>query len=164
MDPVELILILALVGYSIWRQTQKHEVIGNSRFKLAIIYALIGVLIGGFRPPIGFWPIAVLLLSLGLSVLVGWLRGRYAKLWVEQGRVYSQGTALTVGLFVGLVVLKFIIGTVVYLRGIHEDAGLGEIMVMIALMIAFSAEVLWRRAKPMGARQARAQEEPASML
>jgi hypothetical protein len=56
VDPVELILILALVGYSIWRQTQKHEVIGNSRFKLAIIYALIGVLIGGFRPPIGSGP------------------------------------------------------------------------------------------------------------
>lgn len=51
MSPVELILILALVGYSVWKQSQKNEVIGNRRFKLAIIYAIIGILIGGFRPP-----------------------------------------------------------------------------------------------------------------
>ena len=75
MDPVELVLILALVAYSIYRQTQKREVIGNCRFKLAIIYAIIGILIGGFRPPIGFWPILVLAISLSLSLVVGWLRG-----------------------------------------------------------------------------------------
>lgn len=164
MDPVELILILALVGYSIYRQSQKHEVVGNSRFKLAIIYAVIGILIGGFRPPIGLWPILVLLISLSLSVVVGWLRGRYAKLWTENGRVCSQGTALTIGLFIGLVVLKFAIGTIVYLTGIHEDAGMGEIMVMIALMIAFSAEVLWRRAKPLGARASRTEPEVAPSI
>ena len=161
MDPVELILILALVVYSIYRQSQKHEVVGSSRFKLAIIYAIIGILVGGFRPPIGFWPILVLLISLALSVVVGWLRGKYAKLWVENGRVYSRGTPLTIGLFIGLVVMKFVIGTIVYLRQIHEDAGMGEIMVMIAIMIAFSAELVWRRARSLGARTSRTEEDVA---
>lgn len=161
MDPVELILILALVAYSIYRQSQKHEVVGSSRFKLAIVYAVIGILVGGFRPPIGFWPILVLAISLLLSIVVGWLRGRYTKLWEENGRVYARGTPLTIGLFIGLVVMKFVIGTIVYLRAIHEDAGLGEIMVMIAIMIAFSAEIVWRRAQQMGARATRAEEEIA---
>ena len=161
MDPVELVLILALVCYSIYRQTQKSEVVGNSRFKLAIVYAVVGLLVGGFRPPIGFWPILVLAISLALSVVVGWLRGQYAKVWAEGGRVYSRGTPLTIGLFIGLVVMKFAIGTIVYLRGIHEDAGMGEIMIMIAIMIAFYAEVVWRRAKPLGARNSRTEEEIA---
>ena len=73
MDPVELVLILALVCYSIYRQTQKSEVVGNSRFKLAIIYAVVGLLVGGFRPPIGFWPILVLADQLGVE-----RRGRLA--------------------------------------------------------------------------------------
>ena len=89
MDPVELVLILALVCYSVYRQTQKSEVVGNARFKLAIVYAVVGLLVGGFRPPIGFWPILVLAISLALSVVVGWLRGRYAMVWAESGRVYS---------------------------------------------------------------------------
>ena len=161
MDPVELVLILALVCYSIYRQTQKSEVVGNSRFKLAIIYAVVGLLVGGFRPPIGFWPILVLAISLALSVVVGWLRGRKAKVWAESGRVYCRGTPLTIGLFIGLVVMKFAIGAIVYLRGIHEDAGAGEIMIMIAIMIAFYAEVVWRRAKPLGARNSRTEEEVA---
>ena len=128
---------------------------------MAIIYAVVGLLVGGFRPPIGFWPILVLVISLALSVVVGWLRGRHAKVWAEGGRVYSRGTPLTIGLFIGLVVMKFAIGTIVYLRGIHEDAGVGEIMIMIAIMIAFYAEVVWRRAKPLGARGSRTEEEVA---
>ncbi len=164
MDPVELILILALVGYSVWKQTQKNEVIGNRRFKLAIIYAIIGLLVGGFRPPDSLWPIVVLLISLGLSFLVGWLRGKYAKLWVENGRVYSQGTPLTIGLFIGLIVMKFVIGFLVVILNINDDAGMGEIMIMIAIMIAFYAEVLWRRAQPLGARRSTTQGEPAHPL
>ena len=164
MDPVELILILALVGYSLWKQTQKNEVVGNRRFKLAIIYAVIGILVGGFRPPDGFWPILVLLVSLGLSFVVGWLRGKYAKLWVENGRVYSQGTPLTIGLFLALILSKFVIGFVVVYRNVNDDAGMGEIMVMIAIMIAFYAQVLWRRAEPMGARQSTSMGEPAHPL
>jgi hypothetical protein len=164
VDPVELILILALVGYSVWKQSQKNEVIGNRRFKLAIIYAIIGIIIGGFRPPDSFWPIVVLLISLGLSFLVGWLRGRYAKLWVENGRVYSQGTPLTIGLFLGLIALKFVIGFLVVYLNINDDAGMGEIMVMIAIMIAFYAQVLWMRAEPLGARHSTAADEPAHPL
>jgi hypothetical protein len=164
VDPVELILILALVGYSVWKQSQKSEVIGNRRFKLAIIYAIIGIVIGGFRPPDGFWPILVLVISLALSFVVGALRGRFAKLWVENGRVYSQGTPLTIGLFLALIVSKFVVGFLVVIFQINDDAGMGEIMVMIAIMIAFYAEVLWRRAKPLGARESTAEGEPAHPL
>ena len=164
MDPVELILILALVGYSVWKQSQKNEVIGNRRFKLAIIYAVVGILIGGFRPPDTTWSIVVLLISLALSFVVGWLRGRYAKLWVDNGRVYSQGTPLTIGLFLALIAMKFVIGFLVVIYNINDDAGMGEIMVMIAIMIAFYAQVLWTRAQPMGARQSTTEGEPAHPL
>ena len=47
---------------------------------------------------------------------------------------------------------------------VDDDAGMGEIMVMIAIMIAFYAEVLWRRAKPLGARESTAAGEPAHPL
>jgi hypothetical protein len=49
--PIEIVALLALVGYAIYRQTSQHEVLGTSRFTLAIIYAIARVLIGGFSRP-----------------------------------------------------------------------------------------------------------------
>ena len=51
-----------------------------------------------------------------------------------------------------MVVVKFAIGTACYFLGISDDGGFGEILIMIAVMIAFQAEIVWRRARPMGAR------------
>jgi len=66
-------------------------------------------------------------------------------------KVYSQGTTLTVGLFLGMVVAKFGLGTYAYFAHISDDGGFGEILVMIAVMVAFQAEIIWRRATRMGA-------------
>ena len=67
-------------------------------------------------------------------------------------RVYSQGTALTVGLFLGMVAAKFGHGTYAYFAHISDDGGFGEVLIMIAVMVAFQAELVWRRAQALGAR------------
>ena len=53
--PFEIVALLALVGYAIYRQARQHEVVGGSRYKLAIIYASAGVLIGRFALPPRCW-------------------------------------------------------------------------------------------------------------
>lgn len=162
MDAWNYLLILALVVYAIIRQTQKHEVVGSTRFKLAFIYAGVGILIGGFNLPRTLWPIVFLGISLLLSVVVGVVRGRHTRVWRDEadGRVWAQGTALTIGLFVGLILAKFALGTIAYLRDINDDGGVGEVLVMIALMVGLQAEVVWRRARPLGARAS--SREPAA--
>jgi hypothetical protein len=152
MSPFEIVALVALVGYAIYRQTRQHEVVGGSRFKLAIIYAIAGVLIGGFALPHSFAEVLVLGIGLALSVVVGLARGRLTRLWVQDARVYSQGTPLTVGLFLVLVAVKFAIGAACYFLHITDDGGFGEVLVMIAIMIAFQAEIVWRRAQALGAR------------
>ena len=151
MSPIEIIALLALAGYAVYRQTRQTEVIGHSRFKLAIIYAIVGLVVGGFSRPDGLTEVLLLAGGLVLSALVGLARGRWTRLWTQDGRVYSQGTPLTIGLFLGLIAAKFAIGTVCYFLHISDDGGFGEILVMIAVMIAFQAEIIWRRAKTMGA-------------
>ena len=89
--------------------------------------------------------------GLALSVVVGLARGRLTRLWAQDGRVYSKGTPLTIGLFLGLVAAKFAIGTACYFLKISDDGGFGEVLVMIAIMIAFQAEIVWRRAQALGA-------------
>ncbi len=152
MSPIEIVALLALVGYAVYRQTREQEVIGASRFKLAIIYAVAGIVIGGFSRPDTLAEVLVLVGSLALSVIVGLARGRLTRLWARDGRVFSRGTPVTIGLFLGLIAAKFGIGTACYFLGISDDGGFGEILVMIAVMIAFQAEIIWRRARALRAR------------
>jgi hypothetical protein len=43
---------------------------------------------------------------------------------------------------VALVASEFVLGTVAYFTGVDDGAGFGEIMVMIAIMIAFKARIM----------------------
>ena len=155
MSLTEILILVAMIGYAIYRQTQRHEVIGSSRFKLAIIYAVVGLAVGGFSRPDTAAEWGLLAAGLGLSVVVGLARGRWTRVWADDAsgvrRVYSQGTALTVGLFLGMVAVKFGLGTYAYFNHISDDGGFGEILIMIAVMVAFQSQLVWRRACALGA-------------
>jgi hypothetical protein len=147
MTPIEIAALLALVGYAVYRQSRQYEAIGKTRFKLAIIYAVVGLVVGGFHRPDTRTEVLLLLASLALSILVGLARGRLTKIWVgADGRTYARGTAVTIALFLGLVLVKFGLGTAAYFAGVSNDGGFGEVMLMIAAMVAFQAEIVWRRA------------------
>jgi hypothetical protein len=83
-------------------------------------------------------------------------RGRLTRVWADETsaerRVCSQGTAVTVALFLGMVVATFGLGTYAYFAHISDDGGFGEVLIMIAVMVAFQAELIWRRARALGAR------------
>jgi membrane associated rhomboid family serine protease len=149
MSPLELLAILALVGYAIYRQTRKHELVGRSRFKLAIIYAAVGVAVGGITAPHGRLAVTLLAVSIALSLVVGFVRGRYTRIWREGDTLFAQGTTFTVTLFLMLVASKFALGTVAYFAHVSADGGFGEVMVMIAVMVAVQAEYVWRRAQAL---------------
>jgi hypothetical protein len=147
MSPTELIAIIALVAYGIYRQTHIAEVTDHGRFKLAIIYGIVGICAGGFTAPHGLASTAVLVASIALSAVVGLTRGRLTRVWAAaDGRIYRQGTAVTVGLFLALIVAKFGLGAYCYLDHVHASGGFGEIMMMMAVMVALQAELIKRRA------------------
>ena len=148
MTPTEIIAILALTVYAIIRQTRVAEVNGGTRFKMALIYGIVGICVGGFDTPSGRLGWAMIGISLALSALVGLVRGRYTRIWLgDDGRVLRQGTTFTVGLFVLLIAAKFGLGAWASIDGIDDGAGFGEVLVMIAVMIAVQAEIVWRRAQ-----------------
>jgi hypothetical protein len=151
MSPLAIVALLALTGYAVYRQSQRHEITGKGRFKLAIIYAIVGLVVGGFSQPNSAAEWWLLIASLALSVVVGIARGKLTRMWVDGDRVFAQGTALTIGLFIAMVIAKFGLGTWAYFAHVSDDGGFGEVMFMIAIMVAFQAELVWRRARALGA-------------
>jgi hypothetical protein len=150
MNALEIAAILALTTYAIYKQTHVSEVRDKGRFKLALIYGIVGLSVGGFDLPQGNVAIGLLAVSIVLSVVVGSARGYLTRVWVEaDGRVLRQGTVLTVSLFLALVAAKFGLGTYEYLNGVRDTAGFGEVMVMIAVMVAVQAQIVRNRAREL---------------
>jgi len=150
MSVTELIAVLALTGYAVYKQTHVHEVTGRSRFKLAIIYAAVGIVLGVHVAHTA-GALGLLVVSIAASLVVGLIRGRHSRMWTDGGRVYTQGTVFTVGIFLALIAFKFALGTFAYFAHISYGGGLGEILLMIGVMLAVQAEITWRRAQTLGA-------------
>lgn len=149
MTSLDLIAIVALVGYAIYRQTRTNHITGRARFTLAIIYTAVGLLLGVH---VAHTPAAYGLLAVGLvaSLVVGFVRGRLTRMWRDdRGEIYTRGTALTIGLFLGLVAFKFVLGAVAYLTHTPYESGIGSVLVMVGVMLAVQAELIWRRAQAM---------------
>ena len=134
--------------FAVYRQSTRTEVVGRTRFKLAIIYAAVGLLAGGFYLPPDSRSWWMLTLSLAASVIIGLVRGRMTRLYREpNGRVFSEGTPVTIGLFLLLIGGKFAWGAWEYLQHAHPHGGFGEVLLMIAAMVAMQAQIIWRRAQ-----------------
>jgi uncharacterized membrane protein YfcA len=157
MSLTELLIILALTGYAVYKQTRINEVTGRGRFTLAIIYAAVGLGLG-IHVQHSASTLALLAVSLLASLVVGLIRGRRTKVWREaDGRIFSRGTAFTIGIFLALIAFKFGLGTFAYFAHVSDNNGIGEILLMIGLMVAVQAEIIWRRAQNLGARTPGAQ-------
>ena len=151
MSTIELIAIISLVGFAIYRQTRVNEVTGRSRFKLALICIGAGLLTGVHIAP-DRTAYGLLAISLAASFGIGLLRGRHTRMWQTDGRILTRGTPVTVGLFLGLVAFKFALGTFAYLTHTPYERGIGSVLVMVGIMLAVQAELIWRRAAALRSR------------
>ena len=79
MSATEILAILALVTWSVYRQTRTSQVTAKSRFKMAIIYTIVGLSVGGFDRPSGLIGYGMIAIGLALSLVVGLARGRLTR-------------------------------------------------------------------------------------
>ncbi len=151
MSPIEIVAIVAMTGYAIYKQTVVSVVAtSNQRFKLAIIYGIIGLVAGGFALPHGLAGYGLLVGGLALSAAVGVLRGYRTDIWMESdGRIVRKGNVGDHPVVRRTGGRQIRMGVLAYFKGIQDGAGFGEIMVMIAVMVAFQAEIVYRRAQKL---------------
>lgn len=149
MFVAEIVAIMAITAFAVGRQTVLTEVVTRNRFTPAIAYGIVGLVVGGFARPHGAIGYGLLVAGLVLSVVVGVIRGDRTDVWMElDGRIVRQGNAVTVLLFLGAVGAVLALDAISDIAGgsdIAGDAGIGEIIVMIAVMVALQSEIVHRR-------------------
>ena len=148
MHPVQLVVVFAMIVYAVYKQTRVAPAAGPGRFKMAVIYAVVGIsslAASGWQSPDGAgW--LFLVGGIVLSVLVGVARGYLTRVWVDaEGRSWRQGTALTISLFVVVVVVKVGLGVIAVGAGVHDGSSFGEVLLVVAVMIAAQIEIVHRR-------------------
>lgn len=149
---VSIAAVVAATAYSAVKQRRPHTVaFGVARFKKAAVLVGAGVVFGAFDPPTNRVALVSFAISLAMSVVVGWLRGRWSLLWRAAGAstVLHRGTTLTIGLFIGLVLAKRALAGYGQSHGVNDHGAFGEILLMIVVMAAVYAEVVARRGEAL---------------
>jgi hypothetical protein len=112
MTPLEIAAILALTAWAVYRQTVVAEItLSPARFRMAAVYAVVGLLVGGFDLPHGWAGWAMIATGLALSVVVGLVRGRCTRIWAADGRLWRQAEIVR-GRALALVPVAERLGTV----------------------------------------------------
>lgn len=93
MTPVQILIILVLTLFALYRQSASHEVpLGPARFKWAWVYGMVGLVVGGTYMPATMTSWLVLGSGVVFSIVIGVLQGRLIEIWREaDGRIFVKG-------------------------------------------------------------------------
>jgi hypothetical protein len=157
-DPVELILVIALIAYVLIRRTAGQPAQGK---KLLILPAVVMVI--GFTGLSHTWsPLAVgfLVGTTAISFVIGILRGLSIRLFEKDGVVWMRYTATTVVLWVTNIAIKIAAAAVIAVvnpTAAHQESsgllislGMGVLMegvVVANKAVHTSTQVLWSKGK-----------------
>lgn len=157
-DPIELILIIALIAYILIRRLAGQPAQGKKLLILPAIIMVIGIasLSHTWSP----FAISFLVATTGVSFIIGILRGVSIKLFGKDGVVWMRYTATTVVLWVANIAIKIAaaitIATINPVAAHQESSGLlislGMGVLMEGVVVALKAvntdsRVLWAKGK-----------------
>lgn len=147
MNPIEIVALIGLSAYSLYKQSHRRKLVSSKRFLLPAVYVIVGVAVGGFVLPQSV--LAGVLLALGwlITLVTGFIRGVKTRIWIEEdGTRWAQGTALTITLFIAMIAAKLGLGSIAYVEHVNPAGGFGEIIASIGVMMLFQSEIVHRRA------------------
>ncbi|MDQ4502787.1 hypothetical protein [Sinomonas sp. ASV322] len=151
LSSANIVLAVAVLAWAIVRQFQTRQ-IGSLRARTFLILGVIGVWqLAQLADSRGVTPVEALTLavSLGLAAVFGWLRGRAAAVWIQQGVAYRRGGWPALGLWMAAIATHIaidVIGSMLEgLRG-PSPVSSASIMLYIAVTLGIQGLVVARRA------------------
>ncbi|ONI83145.1 DUF1453 domain-containing protein [Actinosynnema sp. ALI-1.44] len=149
--PVEIVLIVAVIGYVLVRRLLGEPV--EAKRMLVLPAVLVGI---GFftvlKEPQTAESIVFLVATTVLGVLLGVLRGASTRVFEKDGVVHLRYTAVTIVLWVANIAVKFAAGAVlaVVAPGAQQSTGNGMMLTLGAGLLAEGLAVLAKAVRTEG--------------
>lgn len=148
---------LVVLVWLLYRQVQKRPIGGNGsagrrggRRQVALILFAVGAIqLVEFaqRHPLNAATVAILAVSFAVGAGLGVARAFTVRLWTESGRLYRQGTALTVALWLVATGMHLASEKAILHEGGPRGAGSASLVLYFALALTVQTHVLRRRAR-----------------
>jgi hypothetical protein len=150
---VSSLIWLAVLAWLLYRQLQRRQIGGRStgrRARIALVLLVLGAVeFFRFAEHRHFSPasIAVLVASFAVGAGLGVARGFTVRLTVEDGRLYRQGTPVTIALWLVAVGLHLASEHLVHHEGGPGGAGTASMLLYLAVALTVQSRVLVHRAR-----------------
>jgi len=157
-DPIEFILIIALLAYTLIRRSAGQPAQGRKLLVAPIVFIVIGLFVLSHNwSPLG---LAVVIVSTLVSIAFGIARGFTIRLYEKDGIVWMKYTKVTIALWIANIVIKLagaaIVASINPAAGSQESSGLflrlGLGVLMEGIVVASrgvktSSPLIWSRGK-----------------
>jgi hypothetical protein len=145
-----LLIVLAVLPWSIWRQMHPRPVTVSGLTKLPLILAGVAALIAltSPAPVITAEVVAYYAACAALAIGFGAWRGRRVSIWHDGSTPMQRGNRATLLTWAAMITLKVALGTVAATTGRIPAEGAAAILGFLALTFAVQSLVVARRALP----------------
>ena len=148
---------LAAFAFLLYRQVQRRPIGGRGRGtvrrgEIALVLLAVGAIeLASFAQHrhFGAASVAILCASFAVGGALGVARGFAVRLWSENGRLYRQGTAITVVLWLVGVGLPLAGERLIERAGGPAGAGQATLLLYLALAVTVQTLVLRRRVRAL---------------
>ena len=146
-SPLNVVVIIAVVGYVVARQFQARQFSGNAR-RMLILPAVLAVMALENHNLIDHrhqaTAVALLVVGVVVEVGMGCVWGFTTRVWRDQsGTIWAKGTKATAFAWIGMVLIR--VGLIALGSALGVASGEGAILLSLAaLLLVRSAVVTWR--------------------
>ena len=140
MESQSLIIGLAVLAWLLWRQLQVRELRRDRGYMLPLVIIVIGiveVVEYDHSHPLAGTGVALLATSIVVAAALSVLRATTVRLWVEDGRLLRQGTAVTVALW--LLAIAIHLGGD-HLIAPHDADRIGAVSLLLYLGVSLAVQ------------------------
>jgi FtsH-binding integral membrane protein len=150
--PLVVVLVVAGVGYVLWRRMQGEPLQAKRLLVLPLVFSVLGVvdLTESMAPHLGPADIAVLMAGAVISAVLGAARGATIELFPREGHLWQRYRGVTVALWGVLIASKLVLASVAHLVGAKGATGTASLMFSLGVSLLGEAAMVAARALSTG--------------
>ena len=151
-SPLTILLAVAAVGWVLWSRMKGQPLQAKRLLVLPLVLTVLGItdLTGSSAPHLTPKDIAFLVLSAGISAVLGAARGATIVIYPQGGELWQRYRPVTIGLWITLIAAKLILIVIAAAAGASAGGGTSSLLLTLGVSLLAEAAIVGPRALSTG--------------